>query len=179
MTTADQSRSVYQRAAQAALAANPIEQLRLTVISPSMWPLLRLGDVIVVDALDLATVAVGDILVVRRGADLITHRLIDCTGDQWLMRGDNAVFADAPVARTACLGRVVAIEGHGRSIDLAAPRRVRLSRRLGKLGRAQWRIQHRLHLMPGASPLSGRLAQLIGLPLRVLSHVIAGQVRAD
>ena len=177
MTTADQSRSVYQRAAQAALAANPIGQLRLTVISQSMWPLLQLGEVVVIDTVDSA--AAGDIVVVRRDAELITHRLISTAGEQWLTRGDNAVFVDAPVAQTACVGRVVAIEGHGRPIDLIAPRRVRLSRRLAQLGRVQWRIQRGLHLTPGASPLSGRLAWLIGLPLRVLSHLIARQVRAD
>lgn len=179
MTMNDQT-AAYQRAAQAALAAaNPIEPVRLTVISNSMWPVLRTGDVVSVQPIEPAVIRMGEIVVMRRGTDLITHRLIDSNGEYWITRGDNAVFADAPMTRAACLGRVIAIEGAGPRIDLAQPRWVQLNQRLGRLNRAPWRIQRAVRLTPTSSSLGIRVAWLIGLPFRALSHIVARQVRAD
>jgi hypothetical protein len=176
----DQAGAAYQRAAQAALAAaNPIEPVRLTVISDSMRPVLRTGDTVRVQPIDPAAIRVDEIVVVRRGADLITHRLIDSDGDHWITRGDNAIFADAPIVQAACLGRVIAIENASRSIDLAQPRWVQLNHRLGRLGRAQRRIQQALHLTPTSALVGIRLAWLIGLPFRALAHIFVRQVRAD
>lgn len=179
MTMNDQT-AAYQRAAQAALAAaNPIEPVRLTVISDSMWPVLRTGDVVSVQPIEPAVIRVGEIVVMRRGAELITHRLIDSDGEHWVTRGDNTVFADAPMMRAACLGRVMAIESVGSPIDLAQPRWVQLNQRLGRLNRVPWRVHCALRLTPTSSPLGIRLAWLIGLPFRVLAHLFAKQVRAD
>lgn len=177
MTVNDRS-AAYRRAAHAAIIANPIEPLRLTVISDSMWPLLRAGDAIRVQPIEPAAMRVGDVVVVRRGADLITHRLIDIDGDQWVTRGDNAVFADAPAPRAACLGRVSAIEQDVNSIDLAQPQWSRLNRRLGQIGRVQWRISRWLRLTPTSTPLAIRLAWLMALPFRAVTHRLVMRVQA-
>jgi len=180
MTMNDQAAAAYQRAAQAALAAaNPVEPVRLTVISDSMWPVLRSGDVVCVQPIELGVIRVGEIVVMRRGGDLITHRLIDSDGKHWVTRGDDAVFADAPMTWATCLGRVIAIENATGSIDLAQPHWAQLNRWMARLSRTQWHIQRALRLTPTSAPFGIRLAWLIGLPFRALSHIVARQMRAD
>lgn len=172
MTVDDRLAAAYQHAAHEVIASsNSIEPLRLTVISDSMWPLLRTGDMIRVQPIEPAAIRVGEVAVVRRGAELITHRLIDIDGEQWITRGDNAIFADPSVAQAACLGRVVAIEDT-RSIDLTQPQWARLNQRLGQLGRMQRRIHRRLNLTSTSSPIGIRLAWLMGLAFRVWAHLL-------
>ncbi len=165
--------AAYQRAAQAVIAdANPIEPLRLTVISDSMWPLLRTGDTIRVQPIDPATIRVGEVVVVRRNADLITHRLIARDGEQWVTCGDNAIFADAPVLQTACLGRVIAIEGGGQSIDITQPRWTPLNQRVGQIGRAHDRLNHSLRVTSASARWMIRLAWLFAVPFRAAIHIL-------
>lgn len=169
----DRAGAAYQRAAQAALAAaNPIEPLRLTVISNSMWPLLRTGDKIRVQPTEPSAIRVDEVVVVRRGTDLITHRLIAVDGEQWLTCGDNAVLIDAAVSPAACLGRVIAIEGGDQPIDLTQTRWAQLNHRLGQIGRVHWRINRALGVTAASSRLMIRLAWLIALPFRVMGHLI-------
>ncbi len=176
----DRSRATYQRAAQAAIAdANPIEPVRLTVISDSMWPLLRTGDTIRVQPIAPAAICVGEVVVVRRGADWITHRLLAVDGEQWVTGGDNAVFTDAPVSRTACLGRVIAVEGGGQSLDVTQPRWAQLNQRLGQIGRVQWRINRALRVTSASARLLVRLAWLIALPLRAARRWLVWRRQQD
>jgi signal peptidase I len=167
------SAAAYQRAAHDAIAAaNSIEPLRLIVISDSMWPLLRAGDAVRVQPIGPVAIHVGDVIVVRRNAELITHRVIDIDGEQWITRGDNAVFADAPVLSAACVGRVTPIERGAHPIDLAQPQWTRLNHRLGQIGRVHWRINRWLRLTPASASLSIRSAWLIALPFRALIHLL-------
>jgi signal peptidase I len=168
----------YRRTAQAVIAAHPIEQLRLQVISDSMWPLLRAGDAVIVQPLEPAAIRVGDVLVVQCGAELITHRLIAVEGERWMMCGDNALLADAPVGRAECVGRVEAIERGAYQIDLAQPQWAQLNQRLGQIGRVHWRINRWLRLAPASSPLAIRLAWLIALPFRALAHLLVMRLPA-
>ncbi len=169
----DRAGAAYQRAAQAALAAaNPIEPLRLTVISNSMWPLLRTGDTIRVQPTEPSAIRVDEVVVVRRGTDLITHRLIAVDGEQWLTCGDNAVLIDAAVSPAACLGRVIAIEGGGQPIDLAQARWAQLNHRLGQIGRVHWQINRAVGVTAASSRLMIRFAWLIALPFRVMGHLM-------
>ena len=176
------SRADYRRAAQAMIVAHPSARLRLQVMSASMWPLLRAGDAVIMQPLAPATgrdgCRVGDVLVAQRGAELITHRLIAIEGEQWLLRGDNAVFTDRPVSRSACLGRVMAIAGGSRQIDVTQPPWAQLNQRLGQLGRIHWRINRRLCLTPASPPLAIRLAWLIALPFRAVAHGLVLRTQA-
>lgn len=174
----DRSLADYRRAAQDVIAAHPIERLRLQVISDSMWPLLRAGDAVIVQPIQAATIRVGDVLVARRGAELITHRLIASEGEQWLLRGDNATFADTPVSRAACLGRVIAIENSLRQIDVTQPPWTQLNQRLGQIGRAPERLQRWLSITPASPPLAIRLAWLTALPFRAVAHILALRAQA-
>jgi signal peptidase I len=166
----------YRRTAQAVIAANPIERLRLQVISNSMWPLLRAGDAVIVQPIEPGAGRVGDVLVVQRGAEFITHRLIAIEGERWLMRGDNAILVDAPVRRAECVGRVEAIERGAYQIDLAQPQWAQLNQRLGQIGRGHWRSNRWLRLTPASPPLAIRLAWLMALPFRALAHILVMRV---
>jgi signal peptidase I len=168
----------YRRTAQAVIAAQPIERLRLQVISDSMWPLLRAGDAVIVQPIEPATIRIGDVLVAQRGGESITHRLIALEGEQWVMRGDNAIWADAPVGRAEGVGRVEAIERGAYRIDLAQPQWAQLNQRLGQIGRVHRRINRWLRLTPASPPLAIRLAWLIALPFRALAHRLVMQVPA-
>ena len=174
----DRSVAAYQRAAQAAIAAaNPIEPVRLTVISDSMWPLLRTGDTIRVQPIEPSAIRVDEVVVVRRGAELITHRLLAIDGEQWVTGGDNAVLVDAAVSRTACLGQVIAIEGGGQPIDIAPVRWAQLNHRLGQIGRVHWRINRAVGVTTTSSRLMIRFAWLIALPLRAVAHGLVLRLR--
>jgi signal peptidase I len=174
----ERSLADYRRMAQAVIAAHPSERLRLQVISESMWPLLRAGDAAIVQVIEPAASRVGDVLVVRGGAELITHRLIAIEGEQWVMRGDNAIGVDAPIGRAGCVGRVAAIERGAYQIDFAQPQWTQLNRRLGQIGRAHWRINRWLRLAPASSPSASRLARLVALPFRALAHMLVRRVQA-
>jgi hypothetical protein len=166
----DRSLADYQRAAQAVIGTHPIGRLRLHVMSDSMWPLLRAGDAVIVQPIEPAAIRVGDVLVAQRGTELITHRLIAIEGERWLMRGDNALWVDAPAGPAECVGRVEAIERGADQIDLTQPQWAQLNRRLGQIGRVHRRINRRLRLAPTSSPVAIRLAWLIALPFRALAH---------
>jgi signal peptidase I len=174
----DRSLADYRRAAQAVIAAHPSERLRLQVMSDSMWPLLRAGDAVIVQPIEPAAIRIGDVLVAQRGAESITHRLIAIEGKQWVMRGDNAIWADAPVGRAKCVGRVETIERGAYQIDLAQPQWAQLNRRLGQIGRMHRRINRWLRLTPASPPLAIRLAWLIALPFRAMAHILVMQMQA-
>ena len=167
----DRAVAAYQRAAQAALvSANPIEPLRLTVISDSMWPLLRTGDTILVQPCEPAAIRVDEVVVVRRGAELITHRLLAIDDEHWITCGDNAILVDAAVPSAACLGRVIAIEAGDQPIDFVQARWAQLNHRLGQIGRVHRRINRALGVTAASSRLMIRLAWLIALPFRAMAH---------
>ena len=169
----DRSLAEYRRTAHAALAsANPIGLLRLQVISDSMRPLLRPGDGVLVQPIEPVAGRMGDILVVQRGAELITHRLIDVTGEGWVLRGDNAILADAPVASSDCIGRVIAIERGARRLDLTQPPWPSLNDRLGRVGRAHWRMTRRLRLSRSSPRWLIKLAWLVAVPFRVVTRLV-------
>lgn len=138
--------------------ARPGQTFKLRVISDSMSPLLRVDDVVVAQAIEAAAVQHGDVLVFQRGVEVITHRLIARQADRLYLKGDNRRAADEPIESQALVGRVIAIERGGRSIDLQQPRWVRLNRSVGRL--SGWQAR-----MTTASRLAGRLA---AFPIRIL-----------
>lgn len=90
----------------------------------TMFPVLRPGDRLLI-ALDNAGLQPGDIAVYRRRGVLVAHRLL-CAGRRldgpcWLIQGDNANKADAPVGDDEIVGRAVAVERDGDQWSLMAP----------------------------------------------------------
>jgi len=118
-------------------AAGP---LRLPVVSDSMRPLLRVGDWVLVEAVLPAALRLGDILVVQRGAELITHRLVARDGQGWRTHGDHTRVLDQLVVAEEIVGRVSVIERGTCRIDLQAQRWQTTGRWISSLDRAKLRV---------------------------------------
>lgn len=110
------------------------QTLHLKVNGRSMQPLLRPGDRVVVEAFEAERLSCGDLLLIRRPADLVTHRLIAREGDRFVTKGDASPCPDLPVLPEAVLGRVVAVEKGAGRLDLNSPAWRARSRLLGRLG---------------------------------------------
>ena len=131
----------YQQAARQIDQTASRATLRLTVISDSMRPLLRAGDVVVVQPQEPRTLQVGQVIVVQRHGEWITHRLqaVDAAG--WHTHGDNLRTRDAAVGAADIVGRVIAVERateHGaRTIDLRTASWSSAGSRIAQVQRAQ------------------------------------------
>ena len=95
---------------------------RLRVAGNSMLPALRVGDMIVVEALRNTTVRPAEIVVFIHSGMFCTHRVFKSCGSSVITRGDANRHLDFPVSNQECLARVVAIERKGDQITALAPR---------------------------------------------------------
>ncbi len=102
--------------------ASQADRLRLRVNGTSMFPLLRNEDIILVQTVPLDTLCPGDLITFRREKDIVTHRLVSVTPQQYLTIGDNMFSLDPPVAPDMILGRVVAIEKNAHYQPLSEPK---------------------------------------------------------
>jgi hypothetical protein len=84
--------------------------LRVQVTGWSMAPLLHPGDLIELAACAPAHLRPGDIVVVRHGATMLTHRLVRASAGMLLLHGDNLHAPDQPVAEKRIVGLVIARE---------------------------------------------------------------------
>jgi hypothetical protein len=109
------------------------KDVRLHVDGMSMVPTLKPGDTIVVRQVAPHLLEMGDLVVVRREHDLVTHRLVWRKSEQWLMKGDNSRYFDPPAAAEMILGKVIAIERKDTGIDLQKAGRRSLKRWLAGL----------------------------------------------
>ena len=82
------------------------DQIRFQVTSNSMQPLMKIGDTVLAEVIAGSEVKAGDIVVVRREDDFLTHRAISPTGDGWLTKGDSNTLSDPPVKSDDIIGRV-------------------------------------------------------------------------
>jgi hypothetical protein len=88
----------------------------------SMWPFLRPGDYLVVEAASDRVAARGDVLLYRAGTDrLVAHRVTGRKGDLLVLQGDRLWAAPEWVRPEQVLGRVVAVARGGRRRAVAGP----------------------------------------------------------
>lgn len=88
----------------------------LAVASGSMLPTLNIGDLIIVQKVDPANIhadyLAGDVLVYKRGSELIVHRAVKIefkNGVYWVTtRGDNNYIDDPSWPSTMLIGKVIA-----------------------------------------------------------------------
>jgi signal peptidase I len=110
---------------------------RLKIISNSMAPMLRPGDVVTVLPMNPGeSVQRGDIIVFWQSAAQdqgipLTHRLIASTSSGWLTKGDFRLLPDTPLRPEALLGRVIAFQHGPRQVDLERPAWQFVNRLLG------------------------------------------------
>jgi signal peptidase I len=154
-------------------AAGP---LRLPVVSDSMRPLLRAGDWIFVEAVTPPALGLGDIIVVQRGAELITHRVVAQDEQGWRTHGDNTRVLDSVVPAEEIVGRVSAIERGTHRIDLQARRWQTVNRWIGRIDRAKLRVFEMGRATPFRS--ARRLSTLAVWPFQaVLRLVVAVELK--
>jgi hypothetical protein len=165
----------YQAAAREALRTAAVsESLRLTVTSDSMRPLLRAGDVVVVQPSEPRAVQPGDVIVVQRGGEWITHRLVAIDEQGWHTHGDNTRYADEAVSAAEIVGRVIAIERGDQTIDLQQPHWRVVDRRINRVQRSQLRTFATLRNLGGtrSSSISRALAALINWPFQAVVRML-------
>ena len=166
---------IYQSAARDVWrAAGETGPVRLTVTSDSMRPLLRVGDGVVVQPIDPQALQPGDVIVVQRGGEWITHRLVAVDERGWHTHGDNTRYGDEAASAARIMGRVIAIERNGQTIDLLQPRWRTIDRRINRVQRAQLRVLAAARAIGGTrSPGIRRgLAALINWPFQWLVRVL-------
>jgi signal peptidase I len=112
LTGPQAGRPVQQALVEATLSlwAETGRQSIWPVEGSSMWPLIREGDVAVIDHGESA-LRRGDVLAFRRAGQVVIHRLERRRdGGRLITAGDAHSFADEPVPPEDVLGRVVAIQ---------------------------------------------------------------------
>lgn len=127
----------YQQAAAQIMAGRGLAagaNVRLRVTSGSMRPRLQIGDIIQVQSVAQEQIKPGEILVIRRPADLVTHRLIRVSTAGMVVKGDRLAQSDPPVAPEEVLGRVTAVERKGRVYPLEKPWRQMAGSVIARIG---------------------------------------------
>jgi len=136
-------------------------RLGLHVVSCSMLPLLRPGDLVQVRRMPVEALRQGDVIVVNSAGNPITHRLVMVDAQGWHTKGDSCTFADPPVPAEAIWGRVVSVERGDTCLDLQNRRWSLVNRCVGAL--SCWQVQVARHL--------GGI-RLAGWPFRVMSRLV-------
>ena len=101
------------------------ERTRCPLTGSSMAPLLRDGDVLVIEHGN-GDLRLGDVIVFRAGGRIKAHRLLrrrrTADGRLWYAtKGDASVGFDAPVPAEQVIGRVVEVHGPNRHRRLESP----------------------------------------------------------
>jgi hypothetical protein len=105
--------------------------VRLQVISGSMDPLLKVGDLIVVAPLSAADLPqqIGSIITFILAGELMTHRLIFCDDKTFQTASDRTGEVDPLQAYEALFGQVIARERNGEHLQLTVDKGLELSQR--------------------------------------------------
>ncbi|MBI4132661.1 MAG: signal peptidase I [Candidatus Sungbacteria bacterium] len=80
-----------------------------TITSGSMWPVLKEGDLILIQAVPKQALKVGDIVVWRNPQGFTVHRVVKLGDETFVTKGDANFKDDAPVRYEDLIGRTVAI----------------------------------------------------------------------
>jgi signal peptidase I len=119
------------------------DKIQFNVTSNSMQPIIQIGDIIVAEVVKANIIQPGDIIVIRRMDDFLTHRVISSTKVGWLTKGDNNAMMD-PIAKTDHLiGLVTEVHKNNQRIILESTRLERVKGIFAKLGELEVRASHR------------------------------------
>jgi signal peptidase I len=110
------------------------QEVRFWVTSNSMHPCLQIGDALTVERIKPDKIKIGDLLVVQRPEDTLTHRVIQTSKKRWLTKGDNNLLPDPIFPQKVIIGQVTQIHRKERLIRPNA---------------GKWKLIH---------PLTGRLS---------------------
>jgi len=174
--TASRQAEAYQAAAREAWRATEAGGvLRLTVTSDSMRPLLRAGDAVVVEPIEPHALQPGAVIVVQRGGEWITHRLVAIDEYGWHTHGDHTRYVDEAARADEIVGRVITIERGAQTIDLRQPRWAAIERRINRVQRLQVGICDAARRRTGAqsSWWTRALGRLINWPFQFAVYWLA------
>ena len=126
------------------------DQIQFNVTSNSMRPIMQIGDLIVAEVVNAGIIKAGDIIVVRRIDDFLTHRVITITKDGWLTKGDNNLIIDPLVKTENLIGLVKEVHKDNQRFVLESTRLGRFKGILAKLGELEVRASeyHRIFRLP-------------------------------
>lgn len=117
--------------------------LRFRARGASMSPLVRDGDVVLVQPVAPRAVRVGDVVLCRSDAGFpVAHRVVrrldGPDGRRFLVQGDQALRVDGVIPGAQVYGRLVAVVRDGKQIDMERP----LMRWLSRLAalRSRWGV---------------------------------------
>lgn len=85
-----------------------------TITSSSMWPELKKGDLVFIEAVKPKDIKIGDILVWRPSAandSFVIHRVVELRQDSLRTKGDANTKEDQPISYDQVVGRTVALKG--------------------------------------------------------------------
>ena len=108
------------------------DQIQFKVVSNSMAPIIEIGNSVLVNVSEFETIQRGDIIVIKREDDFLTHRAIRSNGDGWITKGDNSVLFDPPTKAELIIGSITAIQKGSQPIKLQTSRWARINRLLAK-----------------------------------------------
>ena len=80
-----------------------------TITSGSMWPVLKVNDLILMKGITGADAQVGQIIVYKNSKGFTIHRLMSKKGNVLVTRGDANNVDDAPITQDQVIGRAVYI----------------------------------------------------------------------
>ena len=152
----------------------PGGHLRLRVVGDSMAPLLRPGDAVIVRPTCAENLQRGDVVAVRRGGQVISHRVVEVGGGRWRTKGDNSHRLDPQAPGEALVGQVIAIERGADRLDLRSGRWQVASRFLGLAGAWEAALFRQGEAMGSlrSSALAAGLARLLTGPFTLLRKAL-------
>jgi signal peptidase I len=125
------------------------DQIQFNVTSNSMQPIMQIGDIIIAEVVKACVIQPGDIIIIRRMDDFLTHRVISITKDGWFTKGDNNSMMDPIAKAESLIGLVKEVYKNDQRIVLESTRLGRVKGLLAKLGDLEVRASNRhrfLHL---------------------------------
>ena len=126
---------------------NPV---RFWVISNSMKPLLQIGDAAIVEAVTFNELKIGDVIVVQRKDDYLTHRLIYKSQKKWLTKGDNNLMPDHSAQTDKIAGKVIQIRRSEKEINLRTRKWQFINPLIARISFFEWKffLVHRYLRIP-------------------------------
>ncbi len=93
------------------LAKQNATTVRVRVTGSCMYPLIRPGDWVWVDTTSKPRLEIGQVLCIRKGAEILIHRLVkDGSEGELITKGDRNAAYDSPTQPSDVIGIVVAVQ---------------------------------------------------------------------
>jgi signal peptidase I len=96
----------------------PGKKITFLVTSNSMKPLIEGGDSVIVQVIQCDEVKPGDVIVIQRSDEFMTHRAIKLHENGWITKGDSNLTIDPVVPFHDIIGQVKVVRKNRNHIDL-------------------------------------------------------------